>query len=198
MQSKVEIIKRPVDNIGNNLKKSAWVSVLESLIMIIVGVFLVAWPEVVVKILAYVVGTFFAIRGVYQIVNYFAVKGQNDFFNNDLLSGVISTLIGITAFFLGEQIGGIFRVVIGIWIIYASLVKINLAVKMNSLGVGLFKYVLLTAIIMLIIGTFITFYTGAITVLIGWMMIVSGLMGIFEDIVFMQNVDKIIDKITNK
>ena len=198
MQSKVEIIKRPVDNIGNNLKKSAWMSVLESLIMIVVGVFLVAWPEVVVKILAYVVGVFFAIRGVYQIVNYFAVKGQNDFFNNDLLSGVISTLIGITAFFLGEQIGGIFRVVIGIWIIYASLVKINLAVKMNSLGVGLFKYVLLTAIIMLIIGAFITFYTGAITVLIGWMMIVSGLMGIFEDIVFMQNVDKIIDKITNK
>ena len=198
MQSKVEIIKKPIENIGNNLKKTAWMSVFESLIMILVGVFLVAWPDVVVKVLAYVLGTFFIVKGVYQIINYFVIKGQNDFLNNDLLWGVISTLAGVAVFFLGEQIGNIFRIIVGVWIIYASLVKINTAIKMSSVGIGFFKYVLIAAIIMLIIGTFITFYSGAVTLLIGWMMVVSGLISIFDDVVFMQNVDKIVDKITNR
>ena len=81
--AKTEVIKHPVETIGGDLKKSAWAAIFESLITIILGIFLIAWPDTVVKIIAYVVGTFFVIKGAYQVINYFLIKGQQDFFNRD-------------------------------------------------------------------------------------------------------------------
>lgn len=194
---KVEIIKRPVEQIGGVLKKSAWMMVLESLIMMVLGVLLIAWPEVVIRVIAYVVGTFFVVKGGYQIINYFVVKGQNDFFNNDLLWGVIGVLIGVTAFVMGEEIAGIFRVVVGIWMIYEALTRINVAIKLGSAKVTAWKYVLILALAMLTMGAFVTFNTGAVTILIGWMMIIDGIAAIVGDIMFIQQVNTVTEKITN-
>ena len=194
---KVEIIKRPVEQIGGVLKKSAWMMVLESLIMMVLGVLLIAWPEVVIRVIAYVVGTFFVVKGGYQIINYFVVKGQNDFFNNDLLWGVIGVLIGVTAFVMGEEIAGIFRVVVGIWMIYEALTRINVAIKLGSAKVTAWKYVLILALVMLTMGAFVTFNTGAVTILIGWMMIIDGIAAIVGDIMFIQQVNTVTEKITN-
>lgn len=194
---KVEIIKRPVEQIGGVLKKSAWMMVLESLIMMVLGVLLIAWPEVVIRVIAYVVGTFFVVKGGYQIINYFVVKGQNDFFNNDLLWGVIGVLIGVTAFVMGEEIAGIFRVVVGIWMIYEALTRINVAIKLGSAKVTAWKHVLILALAMLTMGAFVTFNTGAVTILIGWMMIIDGIAAIVGDIMFIQQVNTVTEKITN-
>ena len=195
--AKVELIKRPIGQIGGELKKSAWMMVAESLIMAIVGILLVAWPEVVIKVLAYVVGTFFVIKGGYQIVNYFVVKGQKDFFNNDLLWGVIGVLIGATAFVMGEEIAGVFRVVVGVWMIYEALTRMNTAIKLNSAKISMWKYVLILALVMLVLGVFVTFNTGAVTILIGWMMIVDGFVAIIGDIMFIQQVNTVTEKLTN-
>ena len=194
--AKVEIIKRPVENMGGNLKQSAWMAAIESLVTAIVGVFLIAWPNTVLKTIAYVGGVFFAIKGAYQIINYFIVKGQNDFFNNGLLSGVISVLIGVASLAIGEEIAHVFRVVIGIWLIYEALVRINTAIKLHAVGINTWRYITILALIMLVLGTFITFYTGAVVALIGWVMVTTGIIGIIGDIMFIQHVNSIIEKIT--
>ena len=115
---KSELIKQPVEKIGSNLKQSAWMAVIESLLTAIIGILLITWPNAVIKIIAYIAGIFFIVKGAYQVINYFIVKGQNDFFNNALLSGVISILVGITVLVMGEEIANVFRIVIGIWMIY--------------------------------------------------------------------------------
>ena len=194
--SKVELIKRPVEQIGGNLKQSAWMAVIESLATAIVGILLIAWPDVVIKVIAYIVGAFFVIKGAYQIINYFLVKGQNDFFNNGLLSGVISVLIGITVLILGEEIAHVFRIVIGIWMIYESLVRINTAVKLHAAGIQAWKYIIILALAMLVLGVFITFYSGAVITLIGWIMILVGIIGIVGDVMFIQYVNTIVEKLT--
>ena len=194
--AKVEIIKRPVENMGGNLKQSAWMAAIESLVTAIVGVFLIAWPNTVLKTIAYVVGVFFAVKGAYQIINYFIVKGQNDFFNNGLLSGVISVLIGVASLAIGEEIAHVFRVVIGIWLIYEALVRINTAIKLHAAGINTWRYITILALIMLVLGAFITFYTGAVVALIGWVMVTTGIIGIIGDIMFIQHVNSIIEKIT--
>ena len=51
---------------------------------------------------------------------------------------------------------------------------------------------------MLVLGVFITFNTGAILTLVGWVMILAGLIGIVGDIVFIQYISKITDIITGK
>lgn len=195
---KAEIIKHPVEQISGDVKQSAWVAIIESLATIILGIFLIAFPDAVIKVIAYIVGIFLVIKGAYQIINYFVVKGQNDYFNNNLLFGIISGLVGIATLVMGEEIAGVFRVVIGIWIIYESLVRVNTAIKLHAAGIEAWKISLVLALAMLVVGVFITFFEGAVVTLIGWMLILSGVIGIIGDVMFIQNVNSLVDKLTGK
>ena len=194
--SKVEIIKRPIEQVSGNLKKSAWLAAVESLIIMIFGIFLVVWPDVTILVISNVLGAIFIIGGIYRIINYFVVKGQNDFFNNDLLSGVLFLLIGIAAIVIGEDIANIFRIIVGIWMIYESLVRVNTAIKLHAAGIKVWSYILVIALVMLALGIFVTFNTGAVVQLVGWMMILTGLIGIVGDIMFIQQVNTVVDKLT--
>ncbi len=196
--SKVEIIKRPINQISSDIKKSAWSAIIESLALIIIGILFIVLQDTMVQILAYFVGTFFIVKGGFQIINYYMDKGQNDFLNNGLLSGVVSVLTGIAAFVIGEDIAHIFRVIIGIIIIYESLVRINTASKLRAVGIPVWKYILIIALTMLVLGVFIAFYSGAIVVLVGWIMILTGIIGIVGDIMFIQHVNAIVDSLTKK
>lgn len=191
--AKVEIIKRPVEKVSGNLKQSAWTAVIESLATIVLGILLIIWPDAVIKIIAYIVGIFFVVKGAYQIINYFIMKGQNDFFNNGLLSGIISALVGVASLVMGEEIAGVFRIIIGIWMAYEALVRMNTAIKLHAVGISSWRYILILALIMLVFGIFITFYSGAVVTLIGWVMILVGIIGIVGDIMFIQHVNKVVE-----
>ena len=191
---KAEIIKRPVEQVGSDIKKSAWGAVIESLAVLVMGILFIAWPEQMVKIVSYVVGAVFIVRGGFQIINYFIEQGQKDFFNNNLLVGVIFVLIGIAALAIGEDIANIFRIVVGIFLIYESLVRVNTAIKLHAAGVNIWKYVLLLALVILVLGIFVTF--NNVTTVIGWMMIIAGLVGIVSDILFIQQINSLVEKLT--
>ena len=192
--SKAEIIKRPVEQIGKDVKKSAWSAVIESLAILILGVLFIAWPDTMVKVVAYIVGAFFIVKGLFQIINYYLEKGQNDFFNNNLLMGVVSVLIGITALVMGEDIANVFRVIVGIFLIYESLVRVNTATKLNNAGIPIWRYVLLLAIVILVLGIFVTF--NDVATVIGWMMVVAGIIGIVSDTLFISQINYVIDRLT--
>lgn len=194
--SKATVIKHPIEQIGWHLKKTAWSAVAESLLIMIFGILLVAWPDITIIVIANVLGAIFIVSGIYQIINYFVVKGQNDFFNNSLLSGVVALLVGIAAIVIGEDIANIFRIVIGIWMIYESLVRVNTAIKLHSAGIKVWSYILIIATMMLALGIFVTFNSGAVVQLIGWMMILAGAIGIVGDAMFIQQINTVVEKLT--
>ena len=82
--------------------------------------------------------------------------------------------------------------------IYESLVRINTSIKLHAAGILAWRYILIFALIMLVLGIFVTFSSGALPTLIGWIMIVSGIASIIGDIMFIQYVDKITDVLTGK
>ena len=196
--SKVEIIKRPAEQVSDDIKKSAWAAVIESLALMILCILFIVLQDSIIQVLAYIVGAFYIVKCGFQIINYFIVNGQNDFFNNGLLSGVVSVLIGIASLVIGEDIAHIFRIIIGIIIIYESLVRVNTATKLATAGVSAWKGIILLALIMLVLGIFITFNAGAVVVLVGWLMILTGIIGIIGDIVFIQHVNAVVSKLTSK
>ena len=191
--SKVEIIKRPVEQIGKDVKKTAWSAVVESLAILLLGILFIAWPDTMMQIVSYVVGAIFIVKGSFQIINYFLEKGQNDFLNNGLLMGVVSVLIGIAALVIGDDIANIFRIVVGIFLIYESLARVNTAIKLNAAGIPIWKYVLLLALVILVLGIFVTF--NDIAGVIGWMMIIAGIIGIVGDTLFIGQVNNVINKL---
>ena len=194
-KAKAEIIKRPIEKVGSEIKKKAWGAVIDSLCLIVLGVLFIVLQDTMVKILAYVVGIFFIVKGGFQIIDYFMQKGQNDFFDNGLLAGVVSVLVGVAALVVGEDIANVFRVVIGILIIYESLVRINTASKLAAAGISAWRYITIVALLMLVIGVIVTFVSGSMIVLIGWLMVATGVIGVVGDVMFVQHVNQIIDKL---
>lgn len=193
---KTEIVKRPIERINWDLKKSAWSAAIESIVIMVLGILFVVWPEITINVIANILGAIFIVSGIYQIINYFLIKGQNDFFNNGLLSGVVFLLIGIAAIVIGEDIANIFRVIIGIWMVYESLVRINTAIKLHSADIKIWSYVLCIALVMLALGLFVAFNSGAAVQLIGGVMIATGIIGIIGDAMFIQQVNTLVEKIT--
>ena len=194
--SKAEIIKQPVEHVGGEIKKSAWSAIFGSLGLVLVGILFLVFQESMIKIIAYVVGAFLIVKGGFQIINYYTNKGQYDFFNNGLLTGVVAILLGIAAIAAGEDIAGVFRVVIGVLIIYESLVRINTAIKMSTAKIPSWQYILAIALIMMASGIFIVCNSGAVITLIGWVMVIAGIIGVVGDAVFIQHVNAVIEELT--
>lgn len=183
---------------GSDPKRAAWSATLESIITIVFGVLLVAWPNTIVKIIAYLVGGFLLLKGGFTIASFIFSKEQKKGFNGELILAILTFLVGIVIFVVGEEISHIFRVLVGIWIIYEGLIRLNNAMKLRSAGVVNWSAVMAIAVIMLMFGVFITFFDGAMVFLIGWFLIVTGLIGLFSDVMFMQNTNTLIEKLGKK
>ncbi len=176
-------------------KSVSWLSILESVVIGVLGVLLIIDPNWVTRIVFYVIGIFLMVKGVYKIVNYFAMRGRYDFYNNDLLYGVIALLIGIIAVVLWEKMRDIIGLVVGAWMIYGALVRLNYAIKLHAAGARDWFWSLLLSLLMLALGIYLIVSMGAgvvnIFVIAGWVMIAAAVIGIVNEVVFMREIDAI-------
>ena len=124
-----------LDQVRKAIKSAGIMSLIESILLGVLGVIVVLNPDTTMTVISYIVGGFLIVFGVYKIINYFAVRGMYDFSNNQLLSGVVAFLIGVLVIMLGAEIGGFFRVIIGIWLIYAALARMNTSIKLHVAGI---------------------------------------------------------------
>lgn len=174
-------------------KSTGWLAILESIIIGVLGGILIWNPDGILKVIFYVVGIFLMVKGVYHIVNYFAVHGKYDFYNNDLLYGIIALVFGVIAVVLWEQLSGAIGIVVGAWMIYGALVRMNTAIKLHAAGVKEWFYVLILSLVMLALGIYMVVSVGAVIAVVGWVMIAAAVIGIIDDAVFMRNIDAIAD-----
>ncbi len=191
--SKESSSQRMVEPVLKRAKSTSWLAILESVIIGVLGAILIWNPEGMLKVIFYVVGIFLIVKGVYHIVNYFAVHGKYDFYNNDLLYGIIALIFGVICVVLWEQLSGAIGIVVGAWMIYGALVRLNTAIKLHAAGVKEWFYVLLLSLAMLALGIYMVVSVGAVMAIIGWMMIAAAIIGIIDDAVFMKNIDAILE-----
>lgn len=172
-------------------KKSGWISILESVIFVILGIILIANPEGTVTFVSWILGLIFICTGIYKTINYLSAKGKYDLYNYDLVYGILAVIIGIVTIAHSGTIGSVFRVIIGIWIIYSSIIRASLSIKLKNLSLNIWKFSLMLSVIMFILGMYVTMNSGAVVVTIGVMIIISSIIDIIEDIIFIKNVKEI-------
>lgn len=180
-----------MEYIQNFLKKTGYASIIESIIFAILGIILILKPEETVKIISYILGACFIIVGTYKIINYIQTKGKNDLYNYNLIYGVMAIVIGLIAIIYSSTIGAIFRIIIGIWIIYSSIVRVSSSLKLRALKSNIWIYTLIISIIMFICGLYIALNEGTIIVTVGILMLVYAVMDIIENIIFIHNLKKL-------
>ena len=173
------------------LKKSGTISIIESVIFAILGIILIAKPEQTVKVISYILGAGLIIIGVYKIFSYIKEKGKNDLFNYQLIYGVMAIVIGLIAIIYSTTIGTIFRIIIGMWIVYSAVVRASSAFKLKTVNSRIWIYTLIIAIAMFACGLYIVLNEGTIIVTIGVLMVIYALMDIVENAIFIKYVDNL-------
>lgn len=181
-----------MDYIKKLFTKTGWISIIESVIFGILGLILIWYPVTTLKIISFVLGAIFIIFGISKIINYFLSKGKYDFYNYDLIFGLMAAILGIITIACSDTISAIFRIIIGIWIVYSALIRINISVKLRATKVDAWIPSLVLAIIMLLCGVFVAMNAGSVMATIGIVMLVYSIIDIIENIIFMKNVKDVL------
>ncbi len=180
-----------MDYFKNLLKKSGWVSIIESLIFAILGIILVWKPNGIMNIIAYIIGAIFITVGIVKVINYFQANGKSDLFNYELLYGIMSIIIGIVMIVHANILSTILGIIIGMWIVYSSVIRAASAFKLKTPNSNIWIYSLVLAAIMFMGGLYIIFDVGMLVQTIGIIMIIYAIIDIIENIIFINNVKKI-------
>lgn len=171
------------------LKKTGYQSIVTSIIFAIIGILFITNPEGTFKLAATVLGVIFIVFGAIKILNYFRDRGNTNFYNYDLIYGLVSAVAGIIIIINSSALEAIFRLIIGIWIIYSGIMRAVLATKLKTVNTEAWLPVLIIALLIIACGVFITFYSGAIVMTIGIIILVYAIMDIIEGIIFVKKVD---------
>ena len=169
------------------LKKAGWTSVITSLIFGIIGLIMIYNPETTMKFISIILGIFFIVIGIVKVINYFIARGNSTLFTNDIAWGLIAIIIGLVTMVYSSTIENIFRIMIGVWIIYSGFTRFTLSFRIKSVNSKLWPLVLILAILMIIGGLYVTFYPGALIVTLGVIILVYAIMDLIEGFIFMKN-----------
>ena len=165
-------------------KKSGIVSIIISIIFAILGVVMAKNPGEIIKLISTILGITILLVGVEKIISYIVFKGNKDFYNYDLIYGIMV---------YSNTFASIVGIVIGIWIAYEASLKIVLPIKLKNVGVASWGIMLGLSLMTLLVGIFVIFNQSSIVVATGIVMVVYAVINIIDEIMFMQYIDKIVD-----
>ena len=175
----------------NFLKKTGWTDVIVAIIFALIGIFMIINPDSATKIISYIIGGIFIVVGIIRIVNYYIAKGDYDFYNYDLLYGIIAIIIGVITIIYSGLIESMLRIMIGIWIIYTGLLRLSMSLKLHKADADIWIMSLILSIIMIIGGIYIILQNGVLILTVGIIMLVYSVIDLIESIIFIKNVNEL-------
>lgn len=172
------------------LKKSGWADIIISLIFVIFGIMLISRPEAIMSIISILLGGIFVVMGILKVVDYYS-NGKQD--NYLIALSVVMILIGVIIMFCADIIMSVFRILIGIWIIYSGLMNLQTAIIWKDYKSKAWLVTLILAITTIIVGVYVLVNTGAILQTVGIAILIYGLVDIIESFIFIKKVDNYLD-----
>lgn len=174
------------------LKKAGWTSILTSVVFAIIGLIMIYYPESTIMFISTIIGIFFIVVGIIKIINYFMARGNSTLFSNDIAWGLIAIILGLVTMVYSGTIESIFRIMIGIWIIYSGFTRFNLSFRLKNINSKLWAFVLILSIVMVVGGVYVTFYPGALIVTLGVIILIYSIIDLIEGFIFMRNMNDIL------
>ena len=172
-------------------KKATIANVFVSIAFILLGLMLTFKPNVTLSVIVNVIGIIIVAFGVLKLFNYFKLKTDFAVFEYDLLFGIIGIVLGIVIMVFGKEVAALFRVIIGIWIIYNAILRMQLSLYLKKVNSSAWIYTIAFAILILLCGIYITFRANAIISTIGIVMIVYAVMDLIENMITLKNLKDI-------
>ena len=141
--------------IGQKLKQANRESILASIFAILLGFIMVIFPSEVLDVISYLIGGILIITGIVKMYYYFKYQGKYNIFNYDLSFGIFSIIFGILCIVFKGELQDIFRIFIGIFVIYEGIIKISLSTKLNLIDTSVGFLSFLLSIMIIICGIYV-------------------------------------------
>lgn len=135
-----------------------WVVLLEGIIAILVGLFLLYKPAATTVFLVQILGIFWLAEGILSVIGALIFSGNRVW---KLLSGILSIIAGVVILtypiYSPFVVLTLFIIFIGVWAIINGVVKIVLALKGGGWGIGII---------------------GVLTIILGLLLLTNSLVGV--------------------
>lgn len=183
-----------MDYLKNELKKIFVTSLITSIIMIVMGIFLLMKPDFVLTTLSTIIGLIILIPGIISLVDYFKTK-----YMPNLVVGVIAGILGLIFIFNPKFISSILPFVLGIYFIINGLSRLQYAIEMKKNKVPEYAPSLISSILILACGILLIInpFSGAMamTQVIGIFMIIYAGLDIYNAVTTKQKVKDFVKEI---
>lgn len=167
------------------VRKYSITSILMSVLFVIVGIIMMVFPSIIVSIMI-MLGIILIIIGAFTIINSFRDKSEFSGYSYDFALGVTSLIFGIIMVANPKLLISVFPLLLGIWIIFQSLLKLQLSIKVKNAGGTSWPFILIVSILTTILGVLLVINPfGAvetIIALLGIFTICYGIADIIETI----------------
>ena len=130
-------------------------SIAISILMLILSLCLIFMPFSSAVSIIWMFGIFTIVDGIVHMISYFNTDVDNRIANFEFAEGIMEILSGILIFISAEYLVMFMPVMIGVWIIVKSIVKMQIALNMRNSEESSWVLVLILSIITLLIGIFI-------------------------------------------
>ena len=138
-------------------------AVAVSLCMLILGIVMLVWPDISAMTVCVILGILCAVTGVYKLVRYFRMGFVGLFFRFDLGAGILYILAGLLLLLHPQDAMTILPMAAGIYILFGSVLDIQIAVEMRRFGLRNSTASLILGILDAVLGFYLLFnpFNGA-------------------------------------
>ncbi len=172
------------------LKRSSWVDMVVSMVFVLFGLLLIVKPLEMMSVISILLGAVFIIIGFLKIVDYFTSKDKEDYL---LTIALISVIFGVIVLFCSDIISGIFRIILGIWIIASGIRNFQTSLVWKEVKSGLWTLTVVFAMLMIIAGIVVLVSDTLALQIVGVIILIYAILDLITRAVFIKKVKNYLD-----
>lgn len=175
----------------NRLNKFLNSSIVISVLMFIIGMIFIIFPDVSFTTITYILAVILIVNGIYFIIE----KEMSFFFSSFLTLGIIELLFGIIMLLNPDIVKTLFPIVIGVIMVTKATLDLRVSLLLKKYEYNTWLSLFICALIAIISGIIIIIYpsigTMALTVYLGILITINSISSIIDVIIFKNNIKEI-------
>ena len=185
-----------------SLKNFTTISLIASLGFIIFGATIYALPQITIVAISYMFGILLIALGVAEIISYFITNKKKMVYNYDLVYGMVNALIGMVLLLNPQAIPNLLTILLGIWILLTSLIKIQFASMLKEVESKEWIITVVISIITSIFGILLMFNpvegAEALVKAFGLLSILYATLDLIQTIIYRSKIPEMVEDIVIK
>ncbi len=153
----------------------------------VLGVVLIAMPELSAQWLCRFAGGLMLVFGTIKIIGYFSRDLYRLAFQHDLAMGILQLVLGCVLIFRASPVINILCALLGVYVLADALLKVQIAVDSRAFGLGKWWMILTSAIVTGVLGVLLVLRPSesaqVLMILLGVSLITEGVMNIITVLV---------------